>query len=182
MQQQKLLLSLVALSSAMVAQSVPALADAISPRVTGGGHTYSKEAPNTSFYGTGISGRLAEASALRFEGERLTQDGNFEQACKILFKAVQLDQGDPAGHYLLAKALSAKATTSKPDLKTYYQAINEWKLLWHHDADPLEQIEAKQQTHRLSRLAKRIEKQLKRGVSPESMVAAKEKVDKDDLF
>lgn len=153
------------LVTAVVANTVPAYGDAISPRINNGGHTYSKETPNVSFYGNGISGRLSEASALRFEGERDTQDGNFDSACKKLSKAVQLDPADPSSHLLLARALQANAGTKNADkaLAMYQKAILEWRLIWHHDADPLEQIEAKWQVRKLSHLCKKIEKQMKQG-------------------
>ena len=38
------------------------------------------------------------------------------------------------------------------------EAIDEWKLLWHHDADQSDQVEAKNQAKILGRLAKSIAK------------------------
>lgn len=137
----------------------PTLADAISPAITGDGKQYSKDRANTAYFGTGISGRLTEASTLRFEGEQETAAENYDVAVKKLQKAVQLDPADPTGHILLARALSTKVRTSKkPDEKMIAQAIEEWKLIWHHDADLLEQLEGKREARSLQKFAKAVAK------------------------
>src|ERR1700722_8789614 len=137
---------------------LPALADAISPAITGGGRAYSNEEPNSSFYGTGVAGRLAEASALRFEGEQETVGGNFDSAMPKLAKAVQLDPADPSGHLLYAHSMTGKINSSSenPDPTMLNLAIHEWKLLWRHDADLSEQQEARQQAGALMKMARRI--------------------------
>lgn len=139
----------------------PCCADAISPSVNGDGQVYSKEAPNASFYGTGMSGRMNEASALRFEGEQDTASQKYDVAIRKLAKAVQLDPSDPTGHVLFARALSQKIVTSKtaisPDMVN--QAIQEWKMIWHHDADIMEQMEGQREVRRLKKIAKAVEKQ-----------------------
>jgi len=145
---------------ALFFSSVPALADAISPAITGGGRTYSLEEPKTAFYGTGISGRLAEASALRFEGEQETVAGTFDTAMPKLAKAVQLDPSDPTGHILYARALTGKINScAKPDPAMVNLAIHEWKLIWRHDADLTEQVEGRQQARALMKIARKIGKE-----------------------
>ncbi|HEY9730541.1 MAG TPA: hypothetical protein V6C89_01430 [Drouetiella sp.] len=155
-----------------------ALADAISPAIKGDGRLYSKDAANTAYFGTGISGRLTEASNLRFEGEQETAAANHDVAIKKLQKAVQLDPADPTGHLLLARALSAKVRSSaRPDEKVIAQAIEEWKLIWHHDADLLEQVEGRRETHSLQKLAKAVAK-YNQEHPPQSQVASKEAPEK----
>jgi predicted Zn-dependent protease len=138
------------------------IADAISPNIREQ-ETYSEEAPNQSFYGNGPGSQLTEASALRFEAEQKLREGKLEQALKKVSKAVQFDPGDADGHILLAKILTAQITRSKtiPDQQTLQRAINEWKLIWHHDANQIEQYEARSQARRLIKLSKAIEKQQK---------------------
>lgn len=162
------------LTGVFILSHIPALADAISPAITGDGKQYSKDRANTAYFGTGISGRLTEASTLRFEGEQETAAENYDVAIKKLQKAVQLDPADPTGHILLARALSTKVRRSpKPDEKQIAQAIEEWKLIWHHDADLLEQIEGKRETRSLQKIAKAVAKY--NSEHPEkSQVAAKE--------
>lgn len=165
-------------STALLLGSLPAFADAISPAITGDGKQYSKDKANTAYFGTGISGRLTEASTLRFEGEQETAAANYEIAIKKLNKAVQLDPADPTGHILLARALSAKIrSSSRPDEKLLAQAIEEWKLIWHHDADLLEQVEGRRETQSLSKMAKAIAK-YNQEHPPQSQVAAKETPEK----
>jgi len=136
---------------------IPAIADAISPAITGDGKQYSKDLANSAYFGSGISGRLTEASTLRFEGEQETASGNHDVAIKKLRKAVQLDPADPTGHILYARALSAKVRSSQsPDPSLIAQAIEEWKLIWHHDADLLEQVEGRRESRALSKLAKSV--------------------------
>jgi tetratricopeptide (TPR) repeat protein len=150
----------------------PALADAISPAITGDGKQYSKDVANSAFFGTGISGRFTEASQLRFDGEQETATANYDVAVKKLNKAVQLDPADPTGHLLLARALTAKVRSSRvPDPEALTQAISEWKLIWHHDADLLEQVEGRREAQSLTRMAKALAKQKEQGV--QSQVATK---------
>lgn len=168
----------IAVSVVLMLSQLPALADAISPAIKGDGKQYSKDAANTSYYGTGISGRLTEASTLRFEGEQETAAANHDLAIKKLQKAVQLDPADPTGHILLARALSAKVrSSSRPDEKQIAQAIEEWKLIWHHDADLLEQVEGRRETHALQKLAKAVAKYNQEHPA-NSQVAAKTSTDK----
>lgn len=149
-----------------------ARADAISPAITGAGQSYSKEAPNTAYFGTGVAGRLTESSSLRFEGEQDTMAGNYDVAIAKLAKATQLDPADPTNHVLYARALTAKVrTTKQPNLAQVQLAIAEWKLIWHHDADLLEQVEGRRQAWSLSKLAKQIIKQEK-----ETSLVAQKKV------
>ncbi len=164
----------VLLTGLVLLCSLPALADAISPAITGDGKQYSKDVANTAYFGTGISGRLTEASNLRFEGEQETAAANYDIAIKKLAKAVQLDPADPTGHILYARAISAKVRSSRsPDPTLLALGIQEWKLIWHHDADLLEQVEGRRETRSLSNLAKAIAKQQKEhGV--ESQVATKD--------
>jgi hypothetical protein len=140
--------------------SAPALADAISPSIKDDGVIYSEAEPNSSVYGTGQGGELTEASMLRFKGEEKTRRRKYDEAIEMLKKAVQLDPGDPSTHILLARARTAKIMHDKtlPDNESLQKAINEWKLIWHHDADQSEQYEAKMQARMLMRLAKAIEK------------------------
>ncbi len=156
----------------------PALADAISPAIKADGKQYSRDAANTAYFGTGISGRLTEASNLRFEGEQETAAANYDVALKKLQKAVQLDPADPTGHILLARALSAKVrSSSRPDEKLIAKAIEEWKLIWHHDADLLEQVEGRRETHSLQKLAKAVAKYNQEHPA-QSQVATKENAEK----
>lgn len=140
--------------------SVPALADAISPSIKDDGVIYSEAEPNSAVYGTGQGGELTEASALRFKGEDKIRRRKYDEAIEMLSKAVQLDPGDPTTHILLARAKTAKIIHNKtlPDSKSLQDAIAEWKLIWHHDADQTEQYEAKVQARMLMKLAKAIEK------------------------
>lgn len=141
-----------------------ALADAISPNINNDRSHYSSEKPNSSFFGTSIAGKLTEASHLRFMGEQALDDARFDEAITKLGKAVQLDSGDPGGHILYARALTAKfrhlyRSTSNIDRELLTKCINEWKLIWHHDADQVEQAEAKHQARQLMRIARSLEKQ-----------------------
>jgi len=161
------LLILIALGSACPM----GYADAISPSIKETDQQYSSEKPDRAFYGTGIAGRMSEASALRFRGEQETQDGDIDLAIRQLAKAVQLDQGDPEGHLLYARALSKKIHIGKNVSPQQVQdAIAEWKLLWHHDADHGEQFEARGETKKLIKLAKQLDK---RGISNDRQVASK---------
>jgi len=160
-------------------------ADVISPNIsstTDPDRPYSEEKPDVAFYGSGVAGRMSEASALRFQGERDTDDAKYDPAIRELAKAIQLDPGDPTGHLLYARALSRKIRSHKnvtPELVA--QAISEWSMLWHHDADYSEQFEAKMQAHKLNKLAKEMRREAKHhknhGGSSEEFVAQKQKQD-----
>lgn len=161
--------------SALSAECV--LADAISPHVDGSNIQYSGEPVNAAFFGTGPAAYLTEASQLRFQGAEDTRSGKPEQALRKLSKAVQLDPGDPEGHLLYARALSAKIKASPNDASTLplvYKALDEWKMLWHHDADQFDQTEAKNEARRLNKIAKSIIKQehSNHGISQEEALAA----------
>ncbi len=173
----KLTLAAISLSvnflvTIVVADAVQA--DAISPGITGNGQVYSKEAPNSSYFGTGVSGRLSEASTLRFEGEQETASQNYDTAIHKLSKAVQLDPADPTGHLLYARAISAKIYSVKnPDLALVNLGLSEWRLIWHHDADLLEQFEGNHEARRLAKLAKVLSKQQSQTENPKSMLSQK---------
>lgn len=137
----------------------PAYADAISPNIDNGDKVYSSEKPNAAFFGTGIAGRLSEASQLRFQGEHFTIAGQNEKALKSLKKAVSLDPGDPDGHYLLAKAFTKKLKTTEDqevDKKLLNECIAEWTLIMRHDADHTHQYEAKRNLRFLKTVARAI--------------------------
>lgn len=158
--------------------NLPCFADAISPAITGDGKQYSKDLANSAYFGTGISGRLTEASTLRFDGEQETAAANYDVAIKKLRKAVQLDPSDPTGHILYARALSAKIRSQKlPEEALLKQAIDEWKMIWHHDADLLEQLEGKRETRALTRIAKAVAK-YNAEHQPQTQVAAKTSTEK----
>jgi predicted Zn-dependent protease len=136
-----------------------ASADTISPHITSGGKVYSEEKPNREFFGSGMSGRLSEASHLRFTGEQALDDGDLNTALKKLSKAVQLDPGDPTGHLMYARAMTSKINRAlkrgeEIDADLMSDCIDEWKLIWRHDADTSEQAEAKAQGRRLLRISK----------------------------
>lgn len=142
---------------------IGALADTISPRVNDDGAVYSTEAPNSSFFGTGISGRMNEASTLRFSGEQDLADLKYDDAIRKLGKAVQLDPGDTEGHMHYARAMTAKISRMvkkgepvDPELLDRCRA--EWKMLARHDADMLNQYEAGMSLRRVNRIAKAIKK------------------------
>jgi hypothetical protein len=147
-------------------------ADSISPGIRDDGQSYSEEKANSSFYGDGEAGRLSEASALRFQGQQSIHDGKLDLAIKQLAKAVQFEPGDPQGHILYARAISAKIdkSGSAPSLVMVNRAIDEWKLIWHHDADCFDQTEAKSQAKRLTRLAKVL---LKQGIQENNAAASR---------
>ncbi|HEY9790767.1 MAG TPA: tetratricopeptide repeat protein [Candidatus Obscuribacterales bacterium] len=137
------------------------LADAISPAIKPTGKVYSKEKPDVSMYGTGVGGRYMEASMLRFEIDRHLQDGEYDKAIQKSRKACQLDPGDPETHMLLAKALTQKLeqTKGKIDEKLLVEAMGEWRLLWLHNADQSEQLEAKLNFMRMKLVARGLAKQ-----------------------
>lgn len=141
--------------------SAPAVfADSISPAIKDQGKKYSYEKPLVHFYGTGQSGRMSEASDLRFEVESLLDDGEFLAAIPKAKKAVQLDPGYPQGHVLLARALTAKFYQQKGqvDEKLLAECLREWQLIRYHDADLSDQMEAGGQAKRLLKIAKMLEK------------------------
>ncbi|MBK9144355.1 MAG: tetratricopeptide repeat protein [Candidatus Melainabacteria bacterium] len=138
------------------------LADAISPNINTSDKVYSREKPRSSFYGTGVSGRMSEASALRFEGDQLTIEGKYEEALKLLTKAVQLDPQDPTGHLFLARALTGKLKGqdfSTLDEKLLSRCFEEWTLIRRHDADHENQYEAKKNLRFIKRVAKAVEEE-----------------------
>lgn len=153
--------------SLMIASSLglplAAQADAISPGICDTGKTYSKEKPDVSFYGTGMAGRMNEAMALRFTGDQNVHEGKYDEAIRKLAKAVQLDPEDPGGHMLYARAMSAKIRYAKGRVSVDLvdRALEEWRLLWHHDSDYSEQFEAKMQVLHLSRLEHTLKRQAK---------------------
>jgi len=173
----------ISLACLYAASVLPCLADAISPGIGKTGDVYSHEKPNTAYFGNGVAGRLTEASHLRFEGEQDTHDRRYDSAIRKLAKAVQLDPGDPTGHIMYARAITSRIMSAKTidpaDLKT---ALQEWRLIWRHDADLLEQYEARGQVKRLTKIAKALDKENKRkkkrgGDADKSYVAQKESDD-----
>lgn len=139
---------------------LPAIADAISPRIKSDSKKYSTERPDSSFYGTGPAGRMTEASVLRFQAEKELADGNIEDALRVSSKAVQLDPADPGSHLLYARALTAKfyANEDTIDEKMLAKCYEEWMLIYRHDADQEEQQEARVQAKRLAKIAKGLAK------------------------
>jgi hypothetical protein len=144
-------------------QPLAVYADAISPSIKETNKVYSKEKPDVSFYGTGIGGRQMEASVLRLEVDRLMQDAEYDRALVKIKKAVQLDPSYPEGHLMLARVLTKKLQTTDgpPDEKILSQAIYEWRLIWLHDADNIDQSEAKFNCLRLMKVAHGIARQKK---------------------
>ena len=153
------LLVVLALATTSV-HAIPVYADAISPRIKNNGNVYSKEPANTSYYGTGVGGRAVEAMNLRFEVERLLEDGEIDLAVSKGKKACQLDPGDPTCHVLLARALTRKfyGKDGPVDEKLLKECLAEWKLIWFHDSDQWEQMEAKQEARRMMKIAKNLQK------------------------
>ena len=155
------LLVLPAIPLALVL-ALPACPDNISAKITGEGKSYSEEKPNSAFFGTGYSGRMSEASQLRFEGEQLMEEGTIDQSVKKLAKAVQLDPGDPEGHILYARAITKKLYANKSiDEELLQKCLAEWKMIWFHDADQIEQLEAKIQARRLIKIARALDRERK---------------------
>lgn len=137
--------------------NTPAIADAISPNIENGDKVYSTEKPNAAYFGTGVAGRLSEASRLRFEGEHYTINGDFDRALSRLRKAVELDPGDPQGHLLLSRAMTKKIKNSKTvDKKLLMECRAEWSLIDKHDADHTHQFEARRNLRFLNQVAKTI--------------------------
>lgn len=158
--------------------ALPVYADAISPEIKDKGNVYSKEKANRSYYGTGIAGRAMEAMELRFEVERMIQDGEFEEAIPKAKKACQLDPGDPQCHLLLARALTKKFYTKEGpiDEKLLRECLAEWIMLWHHDADQGEQLEAKLEARKMIKIAKALDK--RKRLEYEAKLAARHEAEK----
>ncbi len=136
------------------------MADVTSPSIKDQGKRYTNEKPLTSYYGTGSSGRLVEASELRMVVDDMIAAGEFEKAIPKAKKAVQLDPADPAGHLYLARALTQKFYQSKGEIdeKLLAECVREWEIIRRHDADPTEQWEAGNQSKKLVKIAKALEK------------------------
>lgn len=139
-----------------VSVPLPAMADSISPSITDGGKVYSTEKRDSAYFGTGSTGRLSEASYLRFMGDQQMSDGNVDEAIKSLAKAVQLDTPDPVGHVMLARAMTRKLKSNKGEInwELYGQCLDEWRLIAKHDADHQEQFEARMNLGALKKMAK----------------------------
>lgn len=150
------LLSLIVIGG--VVGSAPVCADVISPQINDDDATsYSREPANAAFFGKGISGRMSEASYMRFGGEQALVEGQFKDAYRKLSKAVQLDPGDPTGHVMLARAMTGilrKQKDDEIDRALLLKTIREWKLIQRHDADMSEQWEARTNLRKLARVVK----------------------------
>jgi hypothetical protein len=160
------------------------MADSISPQVKDTGSIYSDATPDESVYGNGAGSELTEASVLRFEGEHKLRQRKYDEAIDKFLKAVQFDPSDPQSHVLLARGLTAKIMHSKtlPESKTLKMAIDEWKLIWHHDADQTDQAEAKTQARLLSKLSKSIEKNEIHTMTGHAELVTKSREDRDFGF
>jgi hypothetical protein len=121
---------------------------------------YSADKPESNTYGRGESGRMSEASMLRFMGDQDLQEHNLDAAIKKFAKAVMLDPGDPTGHMMYARAITEQlfTKTGPIDEELLAKCMLEWRNLQLHDADYLEQVEAKGNWKRLHKIAKAIEK------------------------
>ncbi len=148
------IISILAIATAM--SVAPVRADSISPSIGDAGKVYSKERPDSSYFGTGAGAKLSEASHLRFMGEQLIIEGNLDEGIKKIAKAVQFDPADPTGHLMLARAMTQKIKSKRDgiDWELYGQCLDEWNLLAKHDADHLEQMEARTAISTLKRMAK----------------------------
>jgi predicted Zn-dependent protease len=151
----------------------PALADSISPSIGDAGKVYSKEKPDSTYFGTGSTAKLSEASALRFKADQLISEGELDDAMKALAKAVQFDPQDPTGHLMLARVMTQKIRSNRKsvDWDLFAQCIDEWNLLAKHDADHLEQQEARGAIQSLKRMAKAQLAQTKGKTPKRSMLA-----------
>lgn len=160
----------------------PASADVISPSIDRDQEVYSQEAPNAAFFGRGVSGRMSEASHLRFNAEQCLMERRYKDAYRAISKAVQLDPGDPTGHVMLARSMTGllRKADGNIDEDMLARAIKEWKLIAYHDADLTEQLEAKGQLRKLGKVAKAIKKERaavakarsKEGLRPEAPAEA----------
>lgn len=156
--------------------SLPAMADSISPNINNGDREYSSDKPNSEFYGRGYTGRLTEASALRFEADQLMADAKFEEAKVLLGKAVKLDPGDPEGHIMYARCITKILFAKKTiDEKLLDRCIEEWTIIWHHDSDQIEQAEAKAQARHLMRISKALAKSKKERDKDKALASADKK-------
>lgn len=135
-----------------------AQADTISPQINDDDATsYSREPANAAFFGKGISGRMSEASYMRFGGEQALVEGNFKEAYRKLSKAVQFDPGDPTGHVLLARSMTGilrKSKDTEIDKALLDRTIREWKMIERHDVDITEQFEARANLRKLAKVVK----------------------------
>jgi hypothetical protein len=155
--------------------SGPAFADTISPNINNGDREYSSEKPNSEWFGTGYTGRMTEASSLRFEADQAMADGKLEEAKTKLGKAVKLDPGDPEGHIMYARCITKILFGKKTiDEKLLARCIEEWTIIWHHDSDQMEQAEAKAQARHLMRISKALDKQ-KKELEKDKALAATDK-------
>jgi len=164
MKERKILLFILIALAAVAAPSLipakPAEADVISPSINDDEATsYSREPANAAFFGKGVSGRMSEASYMRFGGEQALLEGDFKEAYRKLSKAVQFDPGDPTGHVMLARAMTGilrKAKNTEIDRDFLMRTMREWKQIQRHDADQTEQFEARDNLRKLARVVKLI--------------------------
>lgn len=154
-------ISPIVVSLLVMVLPLPVLADAISPNIDREEEVYSHEAPNAAFFGKGASGRMTEASYLRFTAEQALLERRYKDAYRATSKAVQLDPGDPTGHVMLARSLSGMLRTKSGaiDEELLARTIKEWRLIAMHDVDLTEQLEAKGNLKKLNKLAKAIKQQ-----------------------
>jgi hypothetical protein len=157
--QTKALSTILVLAGLITLPATAAFADAISPGINNDdGDTYSSESANSAFFGRGVSGRMSEASYLRFASEQALLEKRYDEAYRKLSKAVQLDPGDPTGHVMLARSMNGvlrrSAAKGKIDEELLAKLIREWKLIAYHDADLTEQLEAKGQLRQLNKIVK----------------------------
>ncbi len=157
---EKLIFSLIVLAAIAAPSLMPAFADVISPSINDDEATsYSREPANAAFFGKGVSGRMSEASYMRFGGEQALLEGNFKEAYRKLSKAVQFDPGDPTGHVMLARAMTGilrKSKYTEIDRDFLMRTIREWKQIQRHDADQTEQFEARDNLRKLAKVVKLI--------------------------
>lgn len=160
MQTKRCLVS-ISLTAWALFSAATAGADPVSPGVRDRGKVYSKEPADTSTYGNGPGGRAMEAMMLRFDVERLMQDGNIEAALPKAYKAVQLDPADPTTRMMLVRLLTRKFYSKKGpvDEKLMLECMSEWKVLWHHDADQTDQAEAKYEYLRMAQIERALDRQ-----------------------
>ncbi len=147
-------MSIIAIAAGLCV--APVSADSISPSIGDAGKVYSTERPDSSYFGTGAAGKLSEASHLRFMAEQLIIEGKLDEGIKKLAKSVQFDPADPSGHLMLARAMTQKIKSKRDgiDWELYGQCLDEWTLLARHDADHLEQLEARTAISSLKKMAK----------------------------
>jgi len=143
---------------ALLLTAKPAAADLVSPHYEDRDAIYSKEPLNSSFFGTGVSGRMNEASMLRFEAEQALMERKFGDAMRKAGKALQLDPGDPSTHLLYARSLTGKLYSNRGsiDEPLLRECIAEWKLIWRHSTDYSEQQEARRNAKVLIKIDKEL--------------------------